>query len=149
MTGAEVWFAGQHPEVRAWLHPRGTPRVRLYVIHTDAPLRDKAGAWHHEMSDITSAVRAESRPLLVLGDFNATWDMYEFQDVLHTGLKDAAVEEGKGWEMTWSRQSIIPPLVRIDHVLYSPGLTVTSYRTGVGRGSDHHPVLVRLAITRS
>lgn len=147
MTGAQLWLAGYHPEVRAWLHPAGTPPVRLYVVHTDAPRSGESGAWHTELSAIAASLRAASRPLLVAGDFNATWDMYEFQDVLHVGLKDAAVEEGKGWEMTWSRQArVIPPFVRIDHVLYSSGLTVTSYRTGVGRGSDHRPVMVGVAV---
>jgi endonuclease/exonuclease/phosphatase (EEP) superfamily protein YafD len=150
MTGMTTWYAGDHPEVRAWLQPHGTPRVRLYVVHTDAPRRGAADAWHTEMSAITAALRSEPRPLLVAGDFNATWDMYEFQDVLHLGLHDAAVEEGKGWEMTWSRQSrVVPPVVRIDHVLYSPGLTVTHYRTGVGRGSDHHPIMVGVAVNPS
>jgi endonuclease/exonuclease/phosphatase (EEP) superfamily protein YafD len=150
MTGAQTWRAGSHLEIRAWLHPAGTPRVRFYVVHTDAPRSGTAAMWHTEMSAITAALRSEPHPLLVAGDFNATWDMYEFQDILHLGLKDAAVEEGKGWEMSWSRQArVVPPIVRIDHVLYSSGLTVTGYRTGVGQGSDHRPIMARLAIARS
>lgn len=150
ITGAETWRAGPHLELRAWLHPTGTPPVRLYVIHTDAPRSGTVGMWHTEMSVIAAVLRTEPRPLLVAGDFNATWDMYEFQDILDVGLDDAAVEAGKGWEMSWSRQArVVPPIVRIDHVLYSSGLTVTAYRTGVGEGSDHRPVMARLAVARS
>ena len=150
MTGAQTWWTEGHPEVRAWLYPAGAPRVRLYVIHTDAPRPGAAATWHREMSAIAAVLRPEPRPMIVAGDFNATWDMYEFQDILHLGLRDAAVEEGKGWEMTWSRQArVIPPVVRIDHILYSSGVTVTAYRTGVGRGSDHRPIEAQLAVTPS
>lgn len=151
MTGAETWWAADHPDVRAWLAPAGAPRVRLYVIHTTAPRSaGSTSGWHHELAIIAETLRAEPHPLLVAGDFNATWDMYEFQGVLHAGLRDAAVEAGKGWEMTWSRQvRVIPPVIRIDHILYSSGMTVTGYRTGLGRGSDHHPIEAQLAVTPS
>ena len=148
--GAETWWAADHPDVRAWLAPAGAPRVRLYVIHTTAPRRRGPRAAGTTSWRPSPTLRAEPHPLLVAGDFNATWDMYEFQGVLHAGLRDAAVEAGKGWEMTWSRQvRVIPPVIRIDHILYSSGVTVTGYRTGVGRGSDHHPIEAQLAVTPS
>jgi endonuclease/exonuclease/phosphatase family metal-dependent hydrolase len=85
---------------------------------------------------------------VVVGDFNATTEMYEFRDILGTDLKDAAVEAGDGWQMTWSRMSrLLPPLVRIDHVLYSRGLTVTSYHTAGDPGSDHQLITATLAST--
>lgn len=52
--------------------------------------------------------------------------------------------------MTWPRdQRWVIPYLRIDHVLLSPGLTVTSYRLGIGRGSDHHPLFVAVAPRQS
>jgi endonuclease/exonuclease/phosphatase family metal-dependent hydrolase len=48
--------------------------------------------------------------------------------------------------MTWPRGKLLPPLVRPDHVLVSPEIAVTGYRLGDGRGSDHRPVVVDLAI---
>jgi endonuclease/exonuclease/phosphatase (EEP) superfamily protein YafD len=148
ISGAQIWFAGLHPEVRCWLQPPGAPQVRLYAVHTVAPRNRFVTAWRDEMRSIASYLKLEHSPLIVAGDFNATWDMYEFQDVLHLGLHDAAVERGKGWEMTWSRQlGVVPPMVRIDHVLYSAGVTVTRYRTGNGSGSDHRPIIADLALS--
>ncbi len=148
LSGAQLWSAAGHPEVSGWLEPPGARPVRLYVVHTVGPVPGGVAPWHDQITAVAARLRAESsRPLLVAGDFNATWDMYEFQDILHLGLRDAAAEDGKGWEMTWSRQlGFLPPLIRIDHVLYSKGITTTSYRTGIGQGSDHRPVIAELAI---
>jgi endonuclease/exonuclease/phosphatase (EEP) superfamily protein YafD len=148
ISGAQLWFAGLHPEVRCWLDLPEGPRVRLYVVHTVAPRSGYVAAWQQQMRSLQAHLKIEQSPLLVVGDFNATWDMYEFQDILHQGLRDAAVEQGKGWEMSWSRQvRFLPPAVRIDHILYSSGITSTQYRSGVGRGSDHRPIIADLAVS--
>lgn len=147
LSGVQRWFAGPHLELSGWLQPASGPRVRLFVVHTDAPRSGSAPLWHLEMNAIAAKLRPEKPPLIVAGDFNATWDMFEFQSILHLGLSDTAVEQGKGWQLTWSRQvHVLPPLVRIDHVLYSRGITSTGYRTGVGKGSDHRPIVVDLAV---
>jgi endonuclease/exonuclease/phosphatase (EEP) superfamily protein YafD len=147
LTDATTWYAGGHPEVRGWLQPPGGPKVRLYVVHTGAPRSGAVAEWHQEMTAIAANLKTEPAPLVVAGDFNATWDMYEFQHILHDGLRDTAVEQGRGWDMTWSRQMrVIPPLVRIDHVLYSRGITSTGYRVGQGTGSDHRPIIATLAV---
>lgn len=48
---------------------------------------------------------------------------------------------GRGWATTWPRgRWPLPPLMRLDHVLVTPEVTVQSVREGVGRGSDHRPL---------
>jgi endonuclease/exonuclease/phosphatase (EEP) superfamily protein YafD len=145
--GLEVWWAGSHAEVRGWLRAGGT-RVRFYAVHTDAPTGAHGPArWKAELAVIASQLRAEPHPLLVAGDFNATWDLAPFQSILHLGLRDAAVVRGEGWVMTWPRDlPFVPPFLRIDHVLVSPDLVVTGFTSGRGTGSDHRPVVVDLAV---
>jgi endonuclease/exonuclease/phosphatase (EEP) superfamily protein YafD len=147
LSQARLWFAGPHPEVSARLGLANGANVQLYVVHTDAPRSGAEATWRRELAAIATRLRGEPSPLIVVGDFNATWDMDGFKDVLRTGLSDAAIKQGKGWQMTWSRKmSPLPPLVRIDHLLYSPGITSTSYKTGIGNGSDHRPIVVGLAV---
>ncbi|MGH9280107.1 MAG: hypothetical protein ACRD12_18660, partial [Acidimicrobiales bacterium] len=51
---------------------------------------------------------------------------------------------------TWPRGGrVIPPLFRIDHVLVSPQIGVLDARVGVGRSSDHRPVIADLVIPAS
>jgi endonuclease/exonuclease/phosphatase (EEP) superfamily protein YafD len=148
LSQARLWFAGPHPEVSARLSLDNGTNVELYVVHTDAPRSGYEATWRRELAVIAARLRGQPAPLIVVGDFNATWDMGVFTDILRTGLSDAAVKQGKGWQMTWSRQMhLLPPLVRIDHMLYSEGITSTSYESGVGTGSDHRPIIVGLAIT--
>jgi endonuclease/exonuclease/phosphatase (EEP) superfamily protein YafD len=151
LTGVALWTAGfGQVEIDAWLHPDGTPPVRLDVVHVYAPVgHDEPADWRAQLARVASHLQHEPRPLLVAGDFNATSDDGPFQRILSLGLDDAAVLAGRGWEMTWPRnQAWVIPYMRIDHVLLSTGLTVTDYRLGIGAGSDHRPVIVGIAFTR-
>jgi endonuclease/exonuclease/phosphatase family metal-dependent hydrolase len=49
--------------------------------------------------------------------------------------------------MTWSQiKPVVPPLVRIDHVLTGTAIAVTSIATMDGPGSDHRALLATVAI---
>jgi endonuclease/exonuclease/phosphatase (EEP) superfamily protein YafD len=142
--GLATWGVGEgQVEVDGWVRPpRGVP-VRVDGVHVYAPAfgPDQPATWKQQLTSVRTHLAAEPRPLVVAGDFNATWDMRPFQRIMGLGLSDAAVLEGHGWEMTWPRdQSFVVPYLRIDHVLVSRSLTVTSYSLGTGRGSDHRPV---------
>ena len=81
--------------------------------------------------------------LAVVGDFNATPHEWAFGRVAGAqgGLVDALGRVGRGWNATFHRDL---PLVRIDHVLLSPGWPVVAARRPVVDASDHRPVEVRL-----
>jgi endonuclease/exonuclease/phosphatase (EEP) superfamily protein YafD len=146
LSDATEWYAYQHPELRAWvLLPRGK-RVRLDVLHTDAPYGSAEPAvWAEQIGAIRTELSHEPRPLVAVGDLNATWYDWHFQALLALGLRDAAVVAGQGWRMTWPRdQQPVVPYLRIDHVLLSKGVQLESYKLGGGLGSDHHPLLVTL-----
>lgn len=148
LAGATEWYANYHPELRAWLKLPGGRRVRIDVVHTTAPVgAGEPGNWAEQQEIIRSELAGEPRPLVAVGDFNATWYDWHFQALLDLGLRDAAVVAGQGWRMTWPRdQQPVVPYARIDHVLISGGVSLQSYALGDGKGSDHHPLFVRLGI---
>ena len=50
--------------------------------------------------------------------------------------------------MTWPNGAVVPPFVRIDHVLTGARLAVTQIATGPGSGSDHRYLVGTVAIRR-
>lgn len=148
LEDAHEWFAAGHAELRAWLELPGRRRLRVDVVHTDAPYGPGGpGLWEDQIGAIRAGLAREPLPLVVAGDLNSTWYDWHFQALLGLGLKDAAVVAGQGWRMTWPRdQQPVVPYLAIDHVLLSRGVGLESYGLGDGRGSDHHPLRVTLVV---
>ncbi len=126
--------------------PRGT--LALWAVHTTAVIEPGVRQWNDELNGVYRLLRsARPHPLLVVGDFNATWSNRGFRAILSTGLTDAAAARGDDFAMTWSQlTSPLPPLIRIDHVLSGPGVVVTSIRTAAGPGSDHRDLFATVAV---
>ncbi len=125
-----------------------TGDLPLWVVHTTAPtsysvLQGMFADINHRLQ-----VRGPQR-LLLVGDFNATWGNRAFRNILATGMTDGAAARGHDFDMTWSQtKPVIPPLVRIDHVLTGSGVTVTQIQSGPGPGSDHRDLHATIAIER-
>jgi endonuclease/exonuclease/phosphatase (EEP) superfamily protein YafD len=129
--------------------PSGT--FSLWVVHTTAPMPGSYVQWKGALGYIAKlvAARGVSR-LLVVGDFNATWNNRGFRSILDTGVTDGAAARGHAFAMTWSQKlGPIPPLVRIDHVLTGTGVAVTKIATGHGPGSDHRDEMATVAVRRA
>ena len=142
-----VELDGRPVLVRATVDIGGAP-LRLYSVHVVAPFGGNRQAWARELRAVADSVRAEQAPVLVAGDFNATWGNREFRRLLDAGLTDGAAARGRPFQMTWPRdRRLVPPVARIDHVLTTAGLAVTAIWTGRGRGSDHRPVMAVIART--
>jgi endonuclease/exonuclease/phosphatase family metal-dependent hydrolase len=122
----------------------------LWVVHTVAPLSVSFEQWKGEVAFIGRLVRARGPAnLLVVGDFNSTWGNKGFRQILAAGMTDGAAARARPFEMTWSQtKPIIPPVVRIDHVLTGPGVAVTTISTEEGPGSDHRDVQATVAFRR-
>lgn len=152
LADATEWYALVHPELRAWLELPGGGRLRIDVLHTDAPYEGdfEPTEWNDEIGAIRTELAREPRPLVAVGDLNATWYDWHFQEILALGLRDAAVVAGQGWRMTWPRdQGPVVPYLRIDHVLLSKSVSLESYGLGDGQGSDHHTLEVSVAVDRT
>lgn len=120
------------------------------MVHTVAPLPSSFSQWKGQLALIDRAMRARGPAgLLMVGDFNATWGSKGFRQLLDAGMTDGAAARGRAFDMTWSQtKPVVPPLVRIDHVLTGPGVAVTAIRTGPGPGSDHRDLVATVAVHR-
>jgi endonuclease/exonuclease/phosphatase (EEP) superfamily protein YafD len=129
--------------------PSGT--FSLWVVHTSAPVPGSFQQWKGSLAYIAKLVKAHGLSrLLVVGDFNATWNNSGFRSILDTGMTDGAAARGHAFAMTWSQQlGPIPPLVRVDHVLTGTSVAVTNIATGHGSGSDHRDEMATVAVRRA
>jgi endonuclease/exonuclease/phosphatase (EEP) superfamily protein YafD len=122
--------------------------IDLWVVHTTAPVNPDWSDWNLELDGVHSAlVRYHPRPLLMVGDFNASWGNRGFRAILGTGLIDAAAARGQPFAFTWSQLlPVLPPLIRIDHILTAGPVTVTTFATHDGPGSEHRDITATVAI---
>lgn len=128
----------------AWL-PAGPIKVR--VVHTLAPFPAYWSHWTAQMAALGAMVRHDGPSrMLMVGDFNATWGNRSFRAILEHGLTDAAAARGEATDMTWPNGALVPPFVRIDHVLTGPGLVVMSVHSEAGTGSDHRFLVSTIAV---
>jgi endonuclease/exonuclease/phosphatase (EEP) superfamily protein YafD len=151
LTGCRVrtvmWDGEPTPymvEATLW-SPAGPVALRL--VHTLAPFPAYWREWSAALAAVDQSVRGSSDArMLMIGDFNATWDNAGFATLLADGLTDGAAARGKAIDMTWPNGAIVPPFVRIDHVLTGTRLTVTQIATKPGFGSDHRYLAATVAI---
>jgi hypothetical protein len=151
LTGCRVqtvlWDGQRVPYmVQATLWSPAGP-VALRLVHTLAPFPASSREWTAALAAVIRSVRAsgDSR-MLMIGDFNATWGNRGFAALLHDGLTDGAAARGKATDMTWPNGAIVPPFVRIDHILTGARLATTQITARPGFGSDHRYLLATVAI---
>jgi endonuclease/exonuclease/phosphatase (EEP) superfamily protein YafD len=132
--------------VEATLWSLGGP-VAVRLVHTLAPFPAYWREWSAALAAVDRSVRAggDSR-MLMAGDFNATWGNRGFVALLHDGLTDGAAARGSASDMTWPNGAVVPPFVRIDHVLTGTRLAVTKIAAEPGFGSDHRYLIATVAI---
>lgn len=142
-----VWAGQRVPYmVEATLWSAGGP-VALRVVHTLAPLPGYWREWSAALAAVGRSVRASGvSHMLMVGDFNATWGNRGFVALLHEGLTDGAAARGNATDMTWPNGAIVPPFVRIDHILTGARLAVTQIAAKPGFGSDHRYLVAMISI---
>lgn len=151
LTGCQVrsvfWDGQWTPYmVEATLWTAGGP-VALRLVHTLAPLPGYWREWSAALAAIGQSVRASGDSnMLMIGDFNATWGNPEFVALLHDGLTDGAAARGKATDMTWPNGAVVPPFVRIDHILTGARLAVTEIAAEAGFSSDHRYLTAVVAV---
>jgi endonuclease/exonuclease/phosphatase family metal-dependent hydrolase len=151
LTGCQVrtvlWEGNSMPYlVEATLWTPGGPVV-LRLAHTLAPLPSSWREWSSALAALGRSVRAsDDSRMLMIGDFNASWGNKGFNALLHDGLTDGAAARGKATEMTWPDGAVVPPFVRIDHVLTGARQAVTNITAKPGFGSDHRYLAATVAI---
>jgi endonuclease/exonuclease/phosphatase (EEP) superfamily protein YafD len=150
LTGANAIYDFGRPLIVQTTVMLPSGPLALWVVHTIAALPSSFAQWKDQLATIDTYLRRRGpRGLLLVGDFNSTWGNKGFRQLLDDGMTDGAAARGKAFDMTWSQtKPVVPPLVRIDHVLTGSGIAVTTIATGNGPGSDHRDLTATVAIRR-
>ena len=124
---------------------RGQTPVTLFGAHPLPPLGSRwAERRNDELIAVERLIQQSAKPVVLLGDFNASpWSYPLKQLVETTGLRFANL--GLGIRPTWSYQSVLLS-APIDHILVSPEWQVRAYEVGREVGSDHLPVMAELVL---
>jgi len=141
----------------------GTPQIRavveiadcdvaFYNIHT-LPPRNLAFTTEQrlEIADLLNLLKREKLPVVLCGDFNFTGASPYADELRRLGLRDVHRLSGRGRGATWPVLSFFRALpgIRLDHIYLSKELTSPSSHTGVGRGSDHRPIIADIGFVAS
>ena len=139
------------------LHTEGLPATAVTLrvngrtvcflnVHTAAPFTpERAERYRHQMELLARRAANRSCPVVVAGDLNAgVWSRHFTALLKQGGLVSA--RRSFGVLGTWPSFFPGPLRIALDHLLVSPGLTVTDCRPGPGIGSDHLPLITDLNI---
>jgi endonuclease/exonuclease/phosphatase (EEP) superfamily protein YafD len=111
-------------------------------MHPPPPLQDLAREHEAHLADFGQRLAPVPGPVIAFGDLNATpWSASYRRFRREAGLESAY--PGALGPASWPSASPVA-LLPIDHVL-ARGYEVASGARGPDLGSDHYPVLVRLA----
>lgn len=122
-------------------HPDEDPSV--ISLHIHAPWPAPPQPWLDQLAGLRTDLLARTRPVIAMGDFNATFDHRPFRDLLAECCTDAAVTARAWWRPTYPSFRLVPPLITIDHVLMR-GLRASRVSTARIAGSDHLAVIATL-----
>ncbi|MCB8965415.1 MAG: endonuclease/exonuclease/phosphatase family protein [Ardenticatenaceae bacterium] len=144
LQDGEVWEAGGVQMLRATL-VFNEQAIRLYNVHPSPPLF-ALDTWNGQLGGLAAALAAETGPVVAIGDFNVTPQNYWYQELTNGRLRDAHLDRGRGLAVTWPNGYNYVPPVRLDHALLSPELICLDIQEGLGKGSDHKPLIVDIAL---
>jgi len=95
-----------------------------------------------QLNELADLVRRLEGPRIVMGDFNAT----PSSRLLGTFEQRSSLRRLDNWLPTWPANFQMPQLA-IDHIFASPDVkSVEKVRIGNNAGSDHFPLVVRVAV---
>ncbi len=123
----------------------GEKEVTLLAVHPERAGRQGRLARRDSYLDHVSQIAAIAESTIVVGDLNVTGYSPVFSDLLRKGrLSDS--RSGFGRQPTWRTDRLVRGLwLALDHVLVGNGFAVQQRQAGPDLGSDHLPVVARLA----
>lgn len=128
--------------------------LRVVAVHTLAPVGDALQRWRSDLAAV-GRVDTGAGPLLLAGDFNATYDHHEFRSLLagihgaSRPLVDVAASLGSRLVPTWPMRGYRLPGIALDHLVTSPDIRGTGYSVQRIPGTDHAAVVATLLIRGS
>jgi endonuclease/exonuclease/phosphatase (EEP) superfamily protein YafD len=121
--------------------------LHIFATHPPPPGGPNGSYWRDDhLAAVPDFLSEVPRPLLLLGDLNATpWSCHFQRLIDRSGLRDST--RGWGFQPTWPAG--MPHLwIPIDHCLYSHGIHIRDRQVGPNVGSDHYPLIVEFVLTR-
>lgn len=135
-------------------------------VHALPPVDVRVGQWRSDLAALRELIGSTESDaggpggpgnMLLIGDFNATYDHAEFRSVLDGGpggrkMVDVGTASGgrliPTWPMeaTWPMEGIPLPGIAIDHVVTSPHIGNSGYSVHRIPGTDHAAVMATLSI---
>lgn len=133
---------GDHGWVVATVHPEGLggEAVDVVSVHLDA---FSMATRRRQMDDLARAFQNRSRPLVVMGDFNADWAGRDGVQHLARRLGLSAFSPRNG-ERTFPS---VLPVARVDWILVSSELRILRHRTFRDPATDHCGVVAELGFS--
>lgn len=102
---------------------------------------------------LSEQLQKERGEVIVAGDLNAPEGSQVCASLKGAGLHDAFDQGGKGYGYTYGHFLLRRRLpswnlswLRLDHIMLSSGIRSTNCWTGVGKGSEHRPVIADLVL---
>lgn len=138
------------PVVRLDLGGGGGATLRVVAVHTLAPVGSAVNQWRKELATVAGAGTG-SGPLLLAGDFNATYDHREFRSLLAGAggartLVDVAASAGSRLVPTWPMRGYHLPGIALDHLVTTRDITGSGYSVHPIAGTDHAAVVATLHV---
>ncbi|WP_040768742.1 endonuclease/exonuclease/phosphatase family protein [Tsukamurella sp. 1534] len=120
----------------------GRGDVQLFALH---PVPPTDAGWADELRRVETLLHGvpEPKPVIALGDYNATYDHTPFRRLLADGYRDAGDLAGAGWLPTYPTDKSYPAMVGIDHVLLR-GLGAADVTRHDLPGADHKALLAKV-----
>lgn len=128
------------------IHPERGP-VTVFALHPIPPLSN-SDVWARELRRIGEILEAQTGPVIVGGDFNATYDHTPFRALVTGRYADSAELLGVGAMPTWPTDRWWGPVVGIDRVLVAGGHALEVHSRHI-EGTDHRAVVARLRLSES
>ena len=126
--------------------PIGSQTLRLVGLHAPRPMDFRDNDYNGFWSRVVPQLLNTPKPLVVVGDFNATQYSRVYQELRRGGLRSAHEDRGRGYAVTWPNGHYVVPPIRIDQALLSAGVECLGISEGRGLGSDHKPLILDVAI---
>ncbi len=143
---ASLWMTGQVPQAEVVI-ALGSRPVRVINWHP-LPPRNRAyfTVWQQQYHQLWERLTPRDEPLLIVGDFNATQHAEPLRRFAQSGYRSAHEVSGRGYAVTWPNGTAWIPPMRLDHAMMSGHFECMAIREGVGRGSDHKPLIVEFVL---
>ncbi|MGQ2991080.1 MAG: endonuclease/exonuclease/phosphatase family protein [Brevundimonas sp.] len=138
---ARPQVAGEAPYVAATVQTALGP-LDVIGVHLTRPWPYQyQWAQIRQAMHLTEVRKGMDHPVVMAGDFNSVSSARIGRQI----KADMGLIPAPGWPGTWPSQAPSPLGITIDQVYRSPDLALLDRRLGRPTGSDHRPVIVRLA----